>query len=887
MTWNPTTGALRPVVSDLLREAYLVPVVPPADLAAILSETPGPWTESFETAPRETVAAVSKALRDLMLATPRIETEDVDISGLEPHSRLYRHVEALLGVWRKMGMALPEEIQVMRHVIGSDGRDVLEALPIVDTGEDKFAPRATTELRAALLRHHGQASESAKQLWRARQARIFSGANDGTSLALALEGLTGPVGAPRDPDGSLGVWGVRDLSEEADLAAALCRGMIDNDTKAADIAILLPGEAAYAYHLGRAFAAAGVPLSGLPAPTPRRDIAMETLLHFVLALNKPAPAMVLASLYVSPMMPWTAETGAILARETMKGRFEPVLAKAFDGKAKRLFQTLRDDRPNSAETIARKIDLLTHCLTEDEAFREETASLRTRAAQLKGLLASLDWPNWEGLLEALKPTVPDAPPPERFVEGVSVFQETALPWRGAKHLIVLGAVSGRYPRGASASPLFLDSEREAFQQATGLHLPGRGEQISLGLELFRRQFSVPSESCTFLVPRRDASGSRLATSTVLSLIARTVRNGSKTATTAIDDPEKLVRDVRSLPGDAWPCRRRTVPPTGWNPVAQLPSDGVVKLNRNLFMIRQDAEGSARRQSPSRLEKLMVSPLAWTLSEFGVDEVQWTPETYDHIIAGTLAHEVLEYLFPKDQPLPDDARLEEQVGPLLDAAIRRTAPFLSTAIWRIERQGLERDIRRDARLWRAALASIRAEVLDNEIDLMGEAHGLNLFGRADCLLRIPDGRLIIVDHKKSRTGGRRDRMQVGWDLQLGLYRAMLQRPALKDGVLSRMLENEPDITVAYHLINDSGILMNGTPVGGQGFEVIDGDISQSAIETLKMRIGEVGNGLIRLNTTEDAAYFQKTAKLTPYALKDSTLVASFLVPVSSDEGAVDD
>jgi hypothetical protein len=76
---------------------------------------------------------------------------------------------------------------------------------------------------------------------------------------------------------------------------------------------------------------------------------------------------------------------------------------------------------------------------------------------------------------------------------------------------------------------------------------------------------------------------------------------------------------------------------------------------------------------------------------------------------------------------------------------------------------------------SALSSINARVIDNEIDLMGEAHGLNLFGRADCLLSLPDGRLLIIDHKKSGSGKRRDRMMVGWDLQLALYRAMLLKP----------------------------------------------------------------------------------------------------------------
>lgn len=872
---------------ELLQEAYLVPVLPPADVALLMKALAGPWTESYENAPRETVTSVSSALRELMLATRRIDPAEIDLFGLEAGSRLQRHVKALLELWRAMEGALPVDLQVLRHVIRSDGADVLEPLPIVDTGEAKFASRAEAELRAALVRHHGWAGDKARELWLERQERVYEGAPDGSSLGRAQRGLLSSIDIPMAQDHTLSVWGVRDLAEEAELAAAISQRLVDGGAAAPDIAVLVPDEPGYAQHLERAFAGAGVPLSGLPASAPRRDIATETLLHFVLALNAPAPAMVLASLYVSPLMPWPAETGARLAREVMKGRFEPGFTKAFEGRAQRLFSALRDDRARDAGEISAQLDLLGQCVTDDTAYRDEVASLRARVPVLKSLVSTLDWPNWERLLEELNPSPPVVQAPERFVEGASVFTEAALPWRPAKHLIVLGTVAGRYPRSSSASSLFLDSERATFKEATGLHLPGRADQIAAGLELFRRQLSVPSESCTLLIPRRGLDGTRQATSTALSLIARTIREGTKTEIVAVDEPEALIRDIRTAPKEDWPGAPREVLPVEWNFSRQLPEDGVLRLDRDLLMVRQDAAGRSRRQSPSRLEKLLVSPLAWTLSEFGAEEVVWAPESYDHIISGILAHDVLEHLFPKDHPLPDDAEIEKQAGGLLEQAIRRNAPFLNSPLWKVERQGLERDIIRDARKWRAALSSIDAQVLDNEIDLMGDAHGLNLFGRADCLLRLPDGRLLIIDHKKSGTAKRRERMQAGWDLQLGLYRAMLLRPDLKEGVLSEMLKSKPEIGVAYHLINDSGILVNGCAVAGEGFEVVDNDISEHAIAALLTRIADVGGGTVRLNTANDAAFFEKTAKLTPYALQESALVAAFLTPAETEETDADD
>ncbi len=886
ITSHPVTGAQRFVTMDLLREIYLVPNVSPADANSLISNPDSPWAESYRNAPRETISAVSSALRDLMLATRKLDPTEIDVSKLAVGSRLHRHVEALLDLWLAMEDAIPLDLQVMRHVICSDGSDALEALPIIDSSKSQFSTKAETELCATLVRHHGVADADAQRLWQERQNCVYQEAKEATSLGHAQRGLLGKAGSPIPADGSLSFWGVRDLAEEAEFAAAISQQLIDQGTAPEDIAVLLPEDPGYQQHLGSAFHASGIPLSGLPISAPQRDVATETLLHFALALNTPAPAMVLASLYVSPLMPWPSETGAALAREVMKGRFEPGMAKSFEGKSKRLFRALRDDRARNAASVSVQFDLLAQCLTDEDDYRDDVKSLWAQLPNLKSLLATMNQTNWERLLEELNPAAPISSPPEHFVEGVSVISEVSLPWRPAKHLLVLGAVDGRYPRASSASSLFLDSELESLEKLTGVKLPGRADHLAMGLELFRRQFSLASESCTFLYPMRGLDGSRQSTSTVLSLLARTIRDMNKPGVGTIEDPNELIRDIRSTPQEEWPCSARTIPSIKRVLTEQIPESGQIRLNRNLFMSRVDSDGNPRRQSPSRLEKLMVSPLAWTLAEFGAEEVVWAPETFDHILSGTLAHEVLEHLFPKDNPLPNDLTINAKVAGLLDQAVRKYAPFLNSPLWKVERQGLERDITRAARKWTAALSTIGAKVIDNEIDIMGNAHGLELFGRADCLLGLPDGRILIVDHKKSGSKNRRDRMDVGWDLQLGIYRAMLLNPDLKEGVLDKMLKLKPEIGVAYHLINDSGILVNGMSPEGEGFDIINRDISAQAIEKLQERIAEVRTGTVSLNSADDVTFFEKTAKLTPYALQESTLIVAFLIP-SGNEGDVAD
>ncbi len=62
----------------------------------------------------------------------------------------------------------------------------------------------------------------------------------------------------------------------------------------------------------------------------------------------------------------------------MKGRFEPGMTRSFEGKAKRLFRALRDDRARNATNVSAQLDLLAQCLTDDDGYRDDVNSLRAQ-----------------------------------------------------------------------------------------------------------------------------------------------------------------------------------------------------------------------------------------------------------------------------------------------------------------------------------------------------------------------------------------------------------------------------------------------------------------------------------------------------------------------------
>lgn len=883
VTVHAGTGAFRAITSDLLAETYLAPRPQAIDLNPMLADGTFPWSASMAVAPIETAAAVLAALRSVAVATHGLNPDEVGLGALDRDSRLYKHLAALCDLWRQAPGALTEDLGVYGHVLACVSGEALESLPLVGSDPCSFATPIERRLHAQLLGHHGLAAEGLQREWAARRAPLVTGAAEGTSLWRVQQGLTGASIQSGMLDDSLALFALRDEAEEADFAAARAQRQIDQGVSPQEIGLLVPDEVGYFAQLRRAFGAVGVPLAGLPMQPDRRDIAGETLLQLLLCFQSPAPAMALASLYILPLMPWPAETGLQLSREVMQGRFEPFAARSLTGRAERFYKLVRSNIAQTPDGIRQALEQAAQLLSDAPEQREAVAAFRSKMGTMRAELAQSRSLDWAALYRAATPAPPKPLPSEAFVEGVSVFTEGAMPWRPARHLIAMGMSGNRWPRAVSASPLFLDGELRLLREKTGLHVETRGDALARHIEKLRRQFLCASESLTFLRPVFAPNGSRQAPAAALSLVARTVGNGVK----GTEDAEALIHDLRALPLERWPFAHRVVEATTDPQPSAVPEDGILRLDRDLLRRSLADDGRMRPQSPSRLETLMVSPLAWSLSEFGAEPVTWAPDGLNVMTAGTIAHDVLEFLFPKDAPLPDHDQIEAAVPELLSSAIRKYAPFLQRSIWAIEREGLLRDIRTAAREWRNTLEGLGARVVDNEIGLQGEALGILLRGRADCLLQLRDGSLLVVDHKKSGTPKRLARLKAGWDLQLGLYREMLKRPEKTGEMLEAALAESPTIGVAYHLINDQGVLLEGLRAPDGIVTVVEGEISRQAMDLLITRLAEVGAGLIRLNSEDDRKFFEKTANLAPYALDTSPLVSRFMMPGAEADDSMED
>lgn len=822
---DPVTGVRYRLTDQQLAECSLAPLPMPWHPAQVIAEQADtPWEDSYRNAPLETVAAVRHGLDRVIMATSNLRLPEIS-AMLE--GRGQRHLMALLRIWAKMGEALPEGMATARHVIELPEGDFLAPILVVEGSLDPAAPAAMQALFDRLKREFGSRTA-------ASQTRA---ALDGTRLNALQGGLIEEI-TPGPADDTLRALALRDGEDCASFAAARARRLLEVGCAPRDVAVLCSKDPR---HLAAAFVKQGVPLSGLPAHDPQRDVAGETARLLIIAKRDPAPSMALAGLALSPLMPWTPAEGRDLAEQVMGGDRRGVgLCEAHQ----EVWEMLR----RSAKSGAQLRVLLNQAC---QALPELQGRLSAVTAQIFEEL-----PDYDQLLREVQLDDHIAADSEQMLEGVSLWSANASPWRPCKHLIIVDFADGLYPARPGSDPMFLDGECAQIVEATGLRLQNSADRLAQSLALFDEQLQATSESLTLLIPRRGLGGERQAPSAGLALIARAIAG--------LEEPEHFVEDV---------VAQGNLLVEHHSPVSFIPEVSVPEafmFDRDLLQLRQKDNAPAP-QSPSRLDALLVSPLGWLLGEMGARDMGWAPDRIDPMIQGNLVHRVLELVFPKNSALPEDDLLD-RVESAFENAIHREAPFLRDATWAMERHSLLRLSGEAATSWRDLLVRTGATIVANEVWLRGTAHGIPVLGKADMILRMPDGALVIVDHKLRTVKKQRPRLEKGWELQVGLYGEMLMTAIRVEDDGLDGLAGHPAAT-AYNLMRGGGALTSGVDLGS-GTEEMGISIGQEAEVFLKLRLAEVRAGRIVLNTSADEKDWADLG-VPAYAINNSPLVGAHM------------
>jgi hypothetical protein len=181
----------------------------------------------------------------------------------------------------------------------------------------------------------------------------------------------------------------------------------------------------------------------------------------------------------------------------------------------------------------------------------------------------------------------------------------------------------------------------------------------------------------------------------------------------------------------------------------------------------------------------------------------------------------------------------------------------------------------------------ANVMGTEVWLSGTFNTHSIHGSADLILQLGDGRLYVVDYKKSSSKNRKERMEKGYDSQTFLYRTML-----KTGSGEYVSSDQSKVAIdphvetggLYYLMNDQVALADtdGWCSVPNTITELGADVSVNAKALIQTRLTEIGSGRIMLNSEGDEDWHEKNTGLKLYALDNTPLLRMFMHPKEQEE-----
>jgi RecB family exonuclease len=828
------------------------------------------WLRSLDADRPGTLDALSQALTSLLTwAGP----DGITLARLEgAPARLAERVGQLIQLHRAMGGILPDDLAVRKALIDVPQDQVLCRVQV----DDHLCPTDLDPWTQAVIERQDSMDAELSGHLAKRLESVFSpepqAEDRAGSLCLLQQDLFMPSSVGQRPlDDSVACVSVRDALEEVEVAAQTIRTALEADPGLSprDFGMVLPDEQHYHQFVLEVFAEVGIPVGKLDVSKRTRAFGTEAVNLFIQAMRKPAAPMAIASLCLLPVMPWDEETGRALAAKAMERHKAPTAPEGLSEDGEWLLKKLHFGA-DSVDELRKALGGMTRLAARVKDCGARKQMEQALAVSLKLLAGKKEIP-WEELVRATtsEPTVEEGES-DAFQGAVAVFSEHREPWRKVKHLFVLGFSEGRYPSGGGNSPVFTQAELAWLDEA-GIGIPTEADVRREGQSLLRTRINMTTRRVVFLVPAFDLAGERIFPSDSLSWIASLFF--------ADADADKLLRsvdradDVKSVP---W-----LKMPTASKPEASFePEKKDLELGRDLL-----SEG---HQSPTTLDTLLVSPLAWLLGDNDMLPDEWGPVDLDVKTQGTLAHAVFEKLFAADQALPEKNQIADRVPALLEEAVRKIAPPLQADEFRMQLRQLATQLARAALTWCALLESIGARVLATEFRLAGDLDGLPIKGKADTALQLADGTVFITDYKKSSSSNRRKRMEHGMDIQVALYKAMLAEnvPEEAGDGLRQALERKGEVGVLYYLLNDAAALVAGIQtdeVRDAGMEPVDDQDAAPGIDLLKQRFAQLRNGLVRLDRPSELEALDKAGVPAKYAAGASPLLAMFQLRDEAADG----
>lgn len=673
------------------------------------------------------------------------------------------------------------------------------------------------------------------------------GAEDYVGLSQRIFSAVEPVAVPDTFTGIVS----RDKALESQLVANRIRTLLKEGESAEQIAIIYPADSDMPLWLKGAMDAVGIPVSNLPHDEVVRDWQKQLLRDLIrLQIDNPPP-MAYRSVLSNPLMPWSSskQLNRILeldsksesyADEIHEGLYSPIFEKVTDVKD---LHSWLEKIGESLKTIP--MFNLTH---------QHWQSLMEQVTTWIELFNGQDFESvCFSLLSQLRSSILTVSSEKTFYLNavLAVSSNERLP-KTFKHVFVVGFNEGHY-RYHLQQPIentLLDMALcEQFDADGILH-----GQLELQRDILKFNLSKIKHSLTVTASNQALDGSKLELSETALDLALCFQSASKV------EPTMLFVKPRELPDGFLRWKDEPI-----EMAARLVIDDL-RFEIDLLELHKDAQGNQRSESPSSLEKMMVSPLDWLLNRQGLDDQSWEIQTLDVLIQGQIAHKVFEHYKDHQHTVLDEALFDQ----LFERALSTEAPFILQPSWRLERTHLRQEVKKALEAVIPWLKQEQWKIEEVEKRLEGVLWDIPLKGFADAILRKND-EVMILDYKKSKSDKRLKRLEEGFDLQTFIYRALYEQQTGNNKLHS-----------GYYTLNDQTLVLDQNASVNQTdikIKVPTGitlqEQSKLATDYIQQRLEELSGGRVVLNRSGDKEAWDKVG-VAAYALKDNSIVQRFVI-----------
>jgi hypothetical protein len=663
----------------------------------------------------------------------------------------------------------------------------------------------------------------------------------------------------------------RDSLQESEVAVGMFKKALDSGVDPSEIAVIVPKRSQIESRLPALMNYVGLLSSNKHSVKSAYQwdlqLVKDCLIYFQehREYGDAYAPMSLAAILTNPLMPWSKYTSQKYSDLCFKGSFRrPLVELELPEVDSALLQVLCCDSFATWDTWLEKIiEQLKFPNDARLASKNKCLNFIDESKQYQAQINQIDMNQQLTLL--INQIQPKHFPienenTEKLQNGILIIDESEVLLSPVKHLYILGFNQGCYEVTPKSIGVFTKNNWQHLSKLTDLQFDRTLINQNHLQALLKSNLSKASHSITLLLSEQGFDGSTIHPSPALLDMALCFQPLDKVK------PEVLLRSVKSseikLP---FLSLEKTRAETKHESVIELID---IELGVDLIEINQDKEGKQRTESPSSLNDMLVSPLAWFLNRQGLSSKGWDIQELGVSLQGTIAHKVFELQFDVENKLS-----VVDYSALFKEAVAIEAPFLLTPFWRIERLQLQNEIEKSLIPFVEWCKNKEWNIKETELEMLGSLWGLPLRGFADAIF-YNNKSILIFDYKKSKSDARLKMLNQGFDLQTYIYRELYQQMAKTNAI---------NIQSGYYTLNDRKLLVDG--VAGSNITDIEQIIpnvnlveqSSNAIEKINSRINELRNGKILLNNTDDEKSWSDLGIAAEYIFERHPLVKHFMKP----------